>query len=84
MDASGQSAIGTAVVGVSDSTAELVAVISTLATQVTVLGKQVSDFFRRLSDVELYLYQPGVGQMLGAGAARQFGDDPLDASRAHD
>ena len=66
-----------AVVGAySASTAALVAVIATLSTQVAVLAEQVGQSFGRHPDAEIYLSQPGLGQILGARVLAEFGDDP--------
>ena len=54
----------------------LVAVISELARQVTVLKIEVSECFGRHPDVEIYLSQPGLGIVLGARVLAEFGDDP--------
>ena len=53
------------------STAALVAVIGALAAQVSVLEAQVSACFGRHPDAEIYLSQPGLGQVLGARGARR-------------
>ena len=58
------------------STSALVAVISALSGQVTVLEAEVSECFGRHPDAEIYLSQPGLGQVLGARVLAEFGDDP--------
>lgn len=58
------------------STAALVAVITTLSAQVNVLAEQVGESFGRHPDAEIYLSQPGFGQILGARVLAEFGDDP--------
>lgn len=58
------------------STAALVAVITTLSAQVGVLAEQVGESFGRHPDAEIYLSQPGLGQILGARVLAEFGDDP--------
>ena len=58
------------------STAALVAVITELSRQVDVLAEQVAAGFGRHPDVEIYLSQPGLGEILGARVLAEFGDDP--------
>ena len=58
------------------STTALMAVISTLSAQVNVLAEQVGESFGRHPDAEIYLSQPGLGQILGARVLAEFGDDP--------
>ena len=58
------------------SASALVAVISALAVQVAVLEAEVSECFGRHPDAEIYLSQPGLGQVLGARVLAEFGDDP--------
>ncbi len=58
------------------STAALVAVLAELSRQVEALAEQVSEGFGRHPDVEIYLSQPGLGQILGARVLAEFGDDP--------
>ena len=58
------------------STSALVAVISALAVQVAVLEAEVSECFGRHPDAEIYLSQPGLGQVLSARVLAEFGDDP--------
>jgi len=58
------------------SAAALVAVITELSRQVNALAEQVSEGFGRHPDVEIYLSQPGLGEILGARALAEFGDDP--------
>ena len=58
------------------STAALVAVITTVSAQVSVLAEQVGESFGRHPDAEIYLSQPGLGQILGARVLAEFGDDP--------
>ncbi len=58
------------------STAALVAVITALSAQVAVLAEQVGESFGRHPDAEIYLSQPGLGQILGARVLAEFGDDP--------
>ncbi len=54
----------------------LIAVITTLNEQVTVLEEQVRAHFGRHPDAEIYLSQPGIGPVLGARVLGEFGDDP--------
>jgi transposase len=58
------------------STSALVAVLAELSRQVDVLGEQVAAGFGRHPDVEIYLSQPGLGEILGARVLAEFGDDP--------
>jgi Transposase/Transposase IS116/IS110/IS902 family len=54
----------------------LIAVITELARQTLVLAGEVETGFGRHPDVEIYLSQPGLGQILGARVLAEFGDDP--------
>lgn len=54
----------------------LIAVITTLNEQVTVLQGQVEEHFGRHPDAEIYRSQPGIGAILGARVLAEFGDDP--------
>ncbi|NMO94156.1 IS110 family transposase, partial [Actinomycetospora sp. TBRC 11914] len=54
----------------------LVAVIGELARQCEVLQGEVAAGFGRHPDAEIYLSQPGLGQVLGARVLAEFGDDP--------
>jgi hypothetical protein len=54
----------------------LVAVIGELARQCAVLQGEVAAGFGRHPDVEIYLSQPGLGDVLGARVLAEFGDDP--------
>jgi len=58
------------------SAAALVAVLATLNQQVELLAEQVAEGFGRHPDVEIYLSQPGLGEILGARVLAEFGDDP--------
>jgi hypothetical protein len=53
-----------------------IAVISTMNAQITTLQGQVEACFGRHPDVEIYRSQPGLGEILGARALGEFGDDP--------
>ncbi|TMQ80545.1 IS110 family transposase [Actinomadura soli] len=54
----------------------LVGVLAELNRQITELESQVSAYFGRHPDAEIYLSQPGFGTILGARALAEFGDDP--------
>ncbi|XRQ03467.1 IS110 family transposase [Actinomadura welshii] len=54
----------------------LVAVITTLNTQITALQGQVEAHFGRHPDAEIILSQPGLGIVLGARVLAEFGDAP--------
>jgi transposase len=54
----------------------LIAVITTLSEQVTVLQRQVDEHFRVHPDAEIIMSQPGLGPVLGARVLAEFGDDP--------
>jgi hypothetical protein len=54
----------------------LVAVITELARQTAVLEAEVGASFGRRPDAEIYLSQPGLGNVLGARVLAEFGDDP--------
>ena len=54
----------------------LVAVITTLNTQITMLEGQVEAHFQAHPDAEIILSQPGLGPVLGARVLAEFGDDP--------
>ena len=58
------------------SAAALVAVLTTLNHQIDLLAEQVAEGFGRHPDVEIYLSQPGLGEILGARVLAEFGDDP--------
>jgi hypothetical protein len=54
----------------------LIAVIITLNEQVKILQGQVEENFGQHPDAEIYLSQPGLGNILGARVLAEFGDDP--------
>ncbi len=54
----------------------LIAVITTLSEQITVLQGQVDAHFSQHPDAEIILSQPGLGPVLGARVLAEFGDDP--------
>jgi transposase len=53
----------------------LVAVIGTLNAEIAALDEQVAVCFGRTRDAEVYLSQPGLGQILAARVLAEFGDD---------
>ncbi|WP_337918522.1 IS110 family transposase [Actinopolymorpha pittospori] len=53
-----------------------VALLGALNTQVKAMEAQVEAHFGRHPDVEIYLSQPGIGQIVGARVLGEFGDDP--------
>lgn len=58
------------------STTALMAVLSTLNTQIKTLEGQVEAHFGRHPAAEIILSQPGLGAVLGARVLAEFGDDP--------
>lgn len=54
----------------------LVAVIVAFTGQIAALEEQVSSCFGQTRDAEIYLSQPGLGQILAARVLGEFGDDP--------
>ena len=54
----------------------LVAVITTMAEQITILQGEVEAVFRCHPDAEILLSQPGLGAVLAARVLGEFGDDP--------
>jgi transposase len=54
----------------------LVAVTVEMVAQIGVIEEQVKAGFGRHPDAEIYLSQPGLGQILGARVLAEFGDDP--------
>jgi transposase len=54
----------------------LVAVISALSTEIAAMEEQVRVCFGQARDAEIYLSQPGLGQILAARVLGEFGDDP--------
>ena len=54
----------------------LIAVITALNKQITILQGQVEEHFGQHLDVEIYRSQPGMGAVLGARLLAEFGDDP--------
>jgi transposase len=54
----------------------LIAVITALSTEITVLQDEVDAYFGQHPDVEIYRSQPGLGVILAARVLAEFGDDP--------
>jgi len=52
----------------------LVAILTTLNTEITSLEKEVKDHFGRHPDAEVVRSQPGLGEILGARVLAEFGD----------
>lgn len=59
-----------------------VAVLATLGAEITAMQKQVEAHFGKHPDVEIYLSQPGLAQILGARVLAEFGDDPTRYAQA--
>lgn len=57
-------------------TTSTVAIISELNRQITDLETELSNRFREHPDADIYLSIPGCGDVLGARALGEFGDDP--------
>ncbi|WAL69739.1 IS110 family transposase [Amycolatopsis cynarae] len=57
-------------------TRSLISVITTLTSEISELEGEVKTHFGRHPDAEIYLSQPGLGQILGARVLSEFGDDP--------
>jgi transposase len=53
----------------------LVAIITTLNTEITTLQAEVDAYFGRHPDSEIYLSQPGLGVILAGRVLAEFGDD---------
>ena len=58
------------------TTTALVAVIATFNTQIDALEKNLTAHFRKHPDAEIYRSHAGLGDILGARALAEFGDDP--------
>lgn len=56
--------------------ASLVAVVTEMVTQIETMQSAVEAGFGRHPDAEIYLSQPGLGQILGPRVLSEFGDDP--------
>ena len=52
----------------------LVAILTTLNAQISLLEKEVKAHFGRHPDAEIILSQPGIGEILGARVLAEFGD----------
>jgi transposase len=53
----------------------LVAVITAFNAEIAAMEQQVKQYFGQARDAEIYLSQPGLGQVLAARALGEFGDD---------
>jgi transposase len=58
------------------TTRSTVAIIGELNAQIAVLETELSDHFEQHPDADIYLSQPGLGDVLGARVLGEFGDDP--------
>ena len=58
------------------TTAAAVAIIGELNRQITQLETTLADRFEQHPDADIYLSLPGLGDVLGARALGEFGDDP--------
>jgi hypothetical protein len=58
------------------TTRATIAILATLAEQITGLQGEVEAHFGRHPDAEIVLSQPGIGVVLGARVLAEFGDDP--------
>ena len=54
----------------------LVSMITAFNAQIAAIEEQVSACFGQALDAEIYLSQPGLGQVLAARVLGEFGDDP--------
>jgi len=54
----------------------LVSMITAFNAQIAAMEEQVTACFGQARDAEIYLSQPGLGQVLAARALGEFGDDP--------
>jgi transposase len=54
-----------------------VAILATLGAEIKAMEEQVEAHFGGHPDVEIYLSQPGLGNVLGARVLAEFGDDPI-------
>jgi transposase len=54
----------------------LIAVLSTLNEQITILQGQVEAYFGQHPDAEIIVSQPGLGPVLGTRVLAESGDDP--------
>ena len=58
------------------TTAAAVAIIAQLNSQIAALEESLEDRFEQHPDADIYLSQPGLGDVLGARVLGEFGDDP--------
>jgi hypothetical protein len=58
------------------TTKAAVAIISELNRQIAELENTLTDRFEQHPDADIYLSQPGIGDVLGARVLGEFGDDP--------
>ena len=58
------------------TTRSTVAIIVEINTQIAVLEAELADHFEQHPDADIYLSQPGIGNIIGARVLGEFGDDP--------
>lgn len=58
------------------TTTATVAIIETINAQIAELAHALEECFRKHPDADIYLSMPGIGDVLGARALGEFGDDP--------
>jgi hypothetical protein len=58
------------------TTTAAVGIIAELNRQITDLEKAIAEDFEQHPDADIYLSQPGLGDVLGARVLGEFGDDP--------
>ena len=58
------------------TTRSTVAIIVEINTQIAVLEAELADHFEQHPDADIYLSQPGIGNIVGARVLGEFGDDP--------
>ncbi len=58
------------------TTTAAVGIITQLNAQIAALEERLADDFEQHPDADIYLSQPGLGDVLGARALGEFGDDP--------
>ena len=58
------------------TTRSLVGVIGALNTEIARLQEELAAHFHRHPEAQIYLSQPGLGEILGARVLGEFGDDP--------
>jgi transposase len=69
-------AAGPVVAAFAATTRAAVGIIAELNRQITDLETQLADHFEHHPDADIYLSQPGLGDVLGARVLGEFGDDP--------